>query len=269
VGWAASEFLNLAETSSKCDVAKLGRFDTVKHMNKKQTRAIGYLRVSTQEQANGFGLDAQEAAIRAYCKANDVRLVAMTRDEGQSGSNGLDTRVGLADALLRLQQKEAEMLLVYRLDRLARDYVLQETLVERLRAQDTPVVSATEFDIDTDTDDPTKVLTRQILGSISQYERALIRQRMKAGKDIKRERGGYVGGAPRLGVVAAGGELRPDQEEAETVTRIRELDEQEMSLREIADILNAEGRKTKRGGKWWPSTIARTLRPEDRKTYKG
>jgi DNA invertase Pin-like site-specific DNA recombinase len=56
---------------------------------------------------------------------------------------------------------------VYRLDRLARDFVLQEMLVERLRRRGTPIRSVTE-DLDTDTTDATKVLIRQILGSISQ-----------------------------------------------------------------------------------------------------
>ena len=48
-------------------------------------RVIGYTRVSTAEQVDGFGLDVQEAAIRAYCRAENLRLVAMVSDEGQCG----------------------------------------------------------------------------------------------------------------------------------------------------------------------------------------
>ncbi|HTD58768.1 MAG TPA: recombinase family protein, partial [Solirubrobacteraceae bacterium] len=70
-------------------------------------------------------------------------------------------------AFVRLEAGEADCLVVYRLDRLARDFVLQEMLVERLRRRGTPIRSVTE-DLDTDTTDATKVLIRQILGSISQ-----------------------------------------------------------------------------------------------------
>ena len=125
----------------------------------------------------GFGLEVQERAIKDYCKAAGLRLVGVLRDEGQSGSNGLEARVGLAKALAALKAGEASTLVVYRMDRLARDLILQETLVQRLRDQGTPVRSASEPDLDTDTDDPTKVLIRQIIGAVSQYERAVIRGR--------------------------------------------------------------------------------------------
>jgi DNA invertase Pin-like site-specific DNA recombinase len=147
--------------------------------------------VSTEEQLQGNGLAIQRQAITQYCKDNEIRLVGTESDEGISGSNGLDKRIGLARAFARLEAGEADGLVVYRLYRLARDFVLQELLVNRLRGAGTPLRSATE-DVETDTDDPTKVLVRQILGSIGQYERALIRGRMQAGKMIKAARGGYA-----------------------------------------------------------------------------
>src|SRR4051794_19306062 len=160
------------------------------------TTAIGYLRVSTEEQVQGGGLEVQEQSIRRYCKEQGLRLIDVASDEGVSGSNGLDARVGLASALARLEGDAADCLVVYRLDRLARDFVLQELLVNRLRERGIAIRSVMEPDIDTNTDDPTKVLVRQILGAIGQYERALIRGRMQAGKLVKAARGGYVGGQP-------------------------------------------------------------------------
>jgi len=97
-------------------------------------KAIGYLRVSTDRQAEkGLGIPEQEAALRAWAKAGGHRLVALYRDEGESGSNGLDTREGLADALGALRDGKAEALVVARLDRLARDLVLQEQLLAEVR----------------------------------------------------------------------------------------------------------------------------------------
>ena len=77
-------------------------------------KVIGYTRVSTSEQVEGFGLDVQEAAIRKYCKAEGLRLVALLTDQGQSGSNGLDDRLGLAEGLARIERGEATGLVVYR-----------------------------------------------------------------------------------------------------------------------------------------------------------
>ena len=135
------------------------------------------------EQVDGFGLDVQEAAIRAYCKAEHLRLVAMVSDEGQSGSNGLDHRRGLAEGLGRIERGEASALVVYRLDRLARDLLLQETVHARLEAGGAQVISVTEPAVEGD--DATRILVRQLLGGIAQYERAVIRGRMMAGKAAK------------------------------------------------------------------------------------
>jgi DNA invertase Pin-like site-specific DNA recombinase len=219
-----------------------------------RVRALGYLRVSTEEQVQGNGLAVQEQAIRRYCKANGLRLVDLCSDEGISGSNGLEKRVGLATALARLESGEADCLVVYRLDRLARDYVLQELLVNRLRGAGTPLRSATE-DIETDTDDPTKVLIRQILGSIGQYERALIRGRMLAGKAIKQARGGYVGGQPGYGSRADNAELVDDPREAEVVQMVMDMREAGASYREIAGALTAAGLKPRRAASWHPMVI--------------
>src|SRR5688500_10993235 len=114
----------------------------------KRKIVIGYIRVSTAEQVNGFGLEVQEKAIAEWCKREGVRLLAVHRDEGQSGSNGLDTRPGRAEALARCEAGEAQALVVYRLDRLARDLVLQETTIQRLQAHGVRVLSVTEPDVD-------------------------------------------------------------------------------------------------------------------------
>lgn len=63
-------------------------------------KVVGYLRVSTDRQAEeGLGLEVQEQAIRSWAEDHGHHLIGMTRDEGISGSNGIDTRIGLADAL--------------------------------------------------------------------------------------------------------------------------------------------------------------------------
>ncbi len=222
-----------------------------------RTQAVGYVRVSTVEQVSGFGLDVQEQAIRDYCRANGLRLVDVFRDEGQSGSNGLESRVGLAEALAALKAGPATTLVVYRIDRLARDLILQETLVERLRDQGTPVRSASEPDLDTDTDDPTKVLIRQIIGAVAQYERAVIRGRMMAGKAAKREQGGYLGGTVPYGFRLVDGQVLADDAEQEVGQLIARRAAAGASLRTIASELEEAGYQPRTGESWHPNTVRR------------
>lgn len=220
-------------------------------------KAIGYLRVSTVEQTNGFGLEVQEQAIRDYCRFNGLSLVGIFRDEGQSGSNGLDTRIGLAEALAALKAGQASTLVVYRLDRLARDLILQETLVQQLREQGTPILSASEPDLDTDTDDPTKVLIRQIIGAVSQYERTVIRGRMMAGRAKKREAGGYIGGTLPYGFRLEHGQVLPDPAEQKVVALVGRRMSEGASLRTICAELDSKGFRPRTGASWHPNTIRR------------
>jgi len=226
-------------------------------MSDRKPRALGYLRVSTTEQLSGFGLDIQEKAIRDYSKANGLRLVEILRDEGQSGSNGLEDRVGLANALGRLKAGEAELLVVYRMDRLARDLILQETLVQALRDQGTPVRSASEPDVDTDTDDPTKILIRQIIGAVSQYERTVIRGRLMAGKAAKAAEGGFLGGRARYGFKIDDGKVVPDDAEQVVVALVGRLRASGASLREIAVELDAQGYRPRDAQRWHPNAVRR------------
>ena len=109
--------------------------------------------------ARAIGYQDQEAAIRAYCKQNGLRLVSVARDEAKSGSNGLDTRVGLADALHALEAGTASVLVVDDYSRLARDLILQETTIQQLAAAGVRVVSVTEPE--SEGDQHTRDLIRQ------------------------------------------------------------------------------------------------------------
>ena len=220
-------------------------------------RAVGYIRVSTAEQVEGFGLEVQERAVREYAMANGLRLVAVCRDEGQSGSNGIDTRAGLAEALATVEGGHATALIVYRLDRLARDLLLQETLIARLRLTGAKVLSVSEPDVDGGGEEPTRDLVRQVLGAISQYERAVIRGRLMAGKAAKVAKGGYGGGRPAYGTRAANRELVEEPAEAPVVSLVEKLRSQGASYRAIAGALGEAGLRPRTGEIWHPMTVRR------------
>lgn len=226
------------------------------------TVGVGYVRVSTDRQADeGGGLAVQEAAVRAFARANGIRLRAVVRDEGVSGAADALDRPGLLEVVEQLRDERARVVVVYRLDRLARDMVLQEQLlaeVGRLGGRLHSCSPTEDAYLVDDPTDPTRALVRQVLGVVSQYERAMIRLRMAAGKRRKLEAGGYAHGQPPYGWQAHNGELIEQEHEQAVIARLRRGRAAGQSYRQLADELNDAGVSARRGG-WHPQTVARAV----------
>lgn len=237
-------------------------------------RLLAYTRVSTDRQAEeGFGLEVQEQSVRRWARAQGHRLVRVVREEGVSGT--LADRPGLAEMFAALKAGESAGVVVPRLDRLARDLIVQESLLAEIWRGGWQVHSALASEAhyltrDGD-DDPSRTLIRHVLGAVAQHERSTIKLRLAAGRRRKGDTGGYAYGAPPLGFRAEGGALVPDEREALVLARMRELRDAGASLREIGVTLTAEGHHPKRGSVWHPASIARVLNREAgrpvRRTY--
>ena len=217
-------------------------------------KVLGYVRVSTQEQANeGVSLAAQEAKLRAYCAALDLELVAVVADAGVSAKS-LE-RPGLTQALALLDSGAAEGLLVVKLDRLTRSVRDLGALLDGYFSARFSLLSVSDS-IDTRTAAGRLVLN--LLTSVASWEREACAERTSAALRHKVAVGEHVG-APRLGTRVEAGNLVADQDEAETVARIRSLAAEGKTLRAIASVLDQEGRRTKRGGKWAAETVRKVL----------
>lgn len=241
-------------------------------------KVIGYVRVSTNGQADeGLGLEVQEQAIHRWAR-RDIRqngerdssttardghrVVSVYADEGISGSNGLDTRFGLAAALEDLRDGKAKGLVVYRLDRLARDLVLQEQLIADIRRIGAELFSTSKSETESlidDPDDPSRKMIRQVLGAVSEYERSMIRLRLRSGRRRKADNGGFAYGSPPYGYRSQDRELVPDDDEQATLERIAVLHRQGLSLRLMAKQLTDEGLHPKRSDKWHPESLRRIV----------
>ena len=226
-------------------------------------KAVAYVRVSTSQQAEeGLGLEVQERAIRLWAKAHHHKLVAVIADSGISGTTELDDRPGLAEALAMVGNGSVGGVCVARLDRLARDLVLQEQLLAEIRRQGGGLFTTSAAEVgylSDDPDDPSRRLIRQVLGAVSEYERAIIALQLRAGRRRKAEKGGFAYGSPPLGWRAERGQLVVDETEAVALARMGELRHDGANLREIATVLADEGHRTKRGARWHPQTVARAL----------
>lgn len=223
---------------------------------------VAYLRVSTEGQAeDGYGLDVQRNAIGRWAKVHGHRIVRWCSDAGVSGAVDALDREGLSCVLETVETGEAVGVVVAKLDRLARRLTVQEAALALVWRMGGTLFSVESGEVTRDDpDDPMRTAMRQMMGVFAELERATIAKRMRDGRRIKRELGGYIGGAPPLGFRAEGRELVRAEAEAVVVERIVTLRADRASLRAICDRLNAEGMATKRGGRWQPNSVARVLK---------
>ena len=226
------------------------------------TKIVGYTRVSTEGQSDdGVSLDAQAEKLQQYAALYGLQIVGLRVDAGLSGKTL--QRPGLQAALQDLQEGRAEGLLVVKLDRLTRSVRDLGDLVETYFAGGRWALLSVAEQIDTRTAGGRLVL--HILASVSQWEREATGERTRDALTHLRAKG------VRMGRAALGWQysterdqeghrvVRPLDAERETIGRITVLRAEGRTLREIARVLDAEGRKTKRGGRWHAQTVANVL----------
>ena len=217
-------------------------------------KVIGYIRVSTDEQAQGgVSLEAQRAKLEQYAELYDLHLVDVVVDAGVSAKNL--HREGLRSALTALDAGQAAGLLVAKLDRLTRSVRDLSDLLEKYFGTKYALLSVAEK---VDTSSAAGRMILNIMATVSQWEREVIGERTSAALQHKIAQGQHVG-SPALGFRMTKGQLEQDQAELAIVDRILELRANGMTLQAIADLLNSESIPTKRGGKWHPSTVTYIL----------
>ena len=213
-------------------------------------KAIGYIRVSTQGQADeGVSLDAQRAKIQAYCSLNDMELVAVFEDAGISGAS-MNGRDGLQSALKATGKGMA--LVSYSISRLARSTKDLLHIAERLNKGGADLVSITEK---IDTSSAMGEFFFTVIGAIATLERKVTGERTKMALAHKKAKGEVYAPTP-FGFEAINGRLQEVKEESKVVGDILRLRKAGASLGQIADTLNEQGITGKRGGKWFASTVS-------------
>lgn len=223
-------------------------------------RAIGYIRVSTQDQAeDGVSLDAQEAKIRSWADLNGAEVV-IYRDEGISGKRS-DNRPGLVAALEAVGKGDA--LVCYSLSRLSRSTKDTLTIADLLAKKEADLVSLSEK-IDTTTAAGKMVF--RMLAVLSEFERDQISDRTRFALAHKRASGEKTGGDVPFGYRVRAGKLYPHAEEQKAVRLVLDLHGKGESLRDIGRALEAAGIARKCGSRTWhPQAVLRIIERE-RKT---
>lgn len=215
--------------------------------------ACGYLRVSTIGQIDGDGFERQRQAIQAYAAVNDCTIVELFEERGVSGKTDGDARPAFQAMVAHLLASEYRTVIVESLDRLAREFRVQESLLIYLASKGISLIAANTGENITDAllGDPMRKALVQIQGIFAELDRNLLVNKLRKARQRKRAADGRCEGRKPFGSLT--GEL-------EIVARMRQLRGERRSLEYIAATLDAEGLKPRKGMHWYPATIARILR---------
>ncbi len=211
-------------------------------------RVIGYLRVSTAEQAEeGYSIDAQENVIRQKCEAEGKELVGIYADRGISGK-AMTNRLQLQQLLQDAKAGKFDEVWTWKTNRMARNQYDLLTIVKELEKYNVAFKSCSEA---FDTSTPAGKLMMNVLASIGEFERETIVDNVKLGMKQRARtgkwNGGIVLGYKSVIINENNTKLEIVPEEANTVRKIFKLYASGKGLRAITNLLNHEGYKTKKG----------------------
>tara|TARA_Y100000592_G_C5479863_1_gene324653 strand:+ start:766 stop:1446 length:681 start_codon:yes stop_codon:yes gene_type:complete len=211
--------------------------------------AIAYVRVSSKRQGkSGLGLEAQRQAIYSFCKTEGMTIIGNFMDVE---SGGKDEREGLHNALMVAKENDATIV-VAKLDRLSREV----HYISGLMKEGVPFVSA-----ELGKDVPSFML--HIYASFAELERSMIRKRVKESLAVAKSKGVKLGTS--IPKVKEACQKANRQRGDKTLDRLsphiaKARSEGSVSLREMAEWLNAKGIHTARGKEWTKASLSPTIK---------
>ena len=215
------------------------------------TKAIGYIRVSTEKQADhGVSIEAQTEKLKAYAMLYDIDLVDLVIEQGSAKCL---QREGLQSALSRLEAGEAEALIVVKLDRLTRSVADLGKLVDTY-FQNFALLSVGE---QIDTRSAAGRLVLNVLASVSQWEREVIGERTSAAMQHMRNQNQYTGGKPPYGYDLVDGELIENENEQQVIKLVAKYKAAGLSYRKIAAVIDEAGHKSRTGKQLSAMSVSR------------
>lgn len=237
----------------------------------------GYIRVSTEGQVKqGYSLAEQQAEIERYCKEQGYNLIAIFKDEGISGAKANEDemsieRDGLLDMLASLKERDIQYVVVLSTNRLWRSDLVKVLLHRELKKNNVDIKAIDRPNYSIYTQNPNEIFVNGMFELLDVYERLEIALKLKRGRLQKAKGGGYAGGGAPFGYYCKRGakKLYIDTTEARAVQRVFQLKQlmPDMSLKNIAEFMNTEGYRGRKGADFNTMLVKRILDKED--FYKG
>ncbi len=210
-------------------------------------KAIGYIRVSTEEQAqHGISLDAQRAKVEAYALTKDLDLVGIVEDAGKSAKDL--RRPGVQKILKMAKTGEIDAVIIVKLDRMFRNTVDALSTAKDFDKRGVALHSISES---LDTNSAMGKFFFTLTAALAEMERGLVGERTRAALARKREKGESTGGKTPFGFdLQAGGKLVKNPEEQSALSKMKRWRDSGHTYQGIADRLTRAGIAPKYGGTW-------------------
>jgi DNA invertase Pin-like site-specific DNA recombinase len=217
-------------------------------------KAVAYFRTSSETNVGGDKdtLKRQREAIAKYAGAAGYHVIAEYTDDGVKGADPVDQRPGFAAMMKHIASNGVRTILVETASRFARDLIVQETGWRFLKDAGITLIAVDSPNAFLD-DTPTAVMIRQILGSVSQFEKAMLVAKLKGARDRKKAITGKCGGRKSY-----------EERSPEMVALAKKLarypvNGRKRSLRDVAAELEAQGYVTVDGKRYAATAVARMV----------
>jgi DNA invertase Pin-like site-specific DNA recombinase len=229
------------KVQKSCSISIISR-----HRGMKNKRALAYYRTSSAANVgtDKDSLERQQEAVQLYARQNGYTIVDAYYDAAVSGADPIQERDGFSKLLSELVVHDADTVLVENASRFARDLAVQLAGHDQLRDLGInliPVDAPSHFQDET----PTAEMVRQILGSVSQFEKAQLVAKLRSARQRVREREGKCEGRKSLA------EQHPGRRNPKTG--------RQRSYRTIAEELHQQGYSTAKGRAYSASMVARLV----------
>lgn len=215
-------------------------------------QAFAYLRVSGIGQLDGNGLDRQRQAVEAYAASNNIEIIEMFEERGVSGRADSDARPAFQGMIARVMSSDCRIIVIEGLDRLAREYRVQEQLLLYIASKGISLIAAnTGEDVTAAVmGDPMRKALVQIQGIFAELDRNMLVAKLRKARAAKKAATGVCEGKKPFGTHAG---------EARTLARMIELRGAGRSLEQVASQLTDEGLKPRSGQRWYAASVGRIL----------
>lgn len=231
-----------------------------------KTKCYAYLRVSGRGQVKGHGFARQLETIEGYAKGQGYEIDGVFKDKGVSGTNDETHRPQFTEMIEDILSNGVRIVVVESLDRLAREFRIQEQLLIYLASKNITLISAATNENVTESisSDPMRRALVQIQSVFSELDKNLLVRKLRKAREAVKKAKGKCEGIKRYG--------EDNPAEQAIIKRIRYmrrlprgLNKTRTTYQSICDQLNAEGFTTQRGKPWAPAQVWNILN----RSYQG
>ena len=211
-------------------------------------KGYGYVRCSSLGGMDGDGPIRQRTAIQKFADEHGIEIVSFY-EESHTGSD-LEGRTEFKQMRSLLVSNGVRLVIVEKLDRLARSIMVQETILADFKKHDIELKSATPGEDDLCGEDPTRTLIRQILGCFFEYERKMIESKLRAARQRMKVQKGKCEGQKAFGTLPG---------ESGILKRIILLSGMGDHPAVIASKLNTECAPTRYNKRWHSGSVSKII----------